>query len=340
MLAVLGLAAAQEPVIRGGVDLVDLLITVHDKKGALVKDLQQSDFTVLEDGKSQEIRRFARETDLPLTIGMLIDTSGSVATELAEERRAARQFFEQVLRKQDKAFVISFGREATLEQDVTDSLRKLEDGLDSVRAEEINIRPRQVVSQNQFQFPFPGGGGGVGGRGRSRFPIPTPTPQPRRNPPGGGRGGQITLGGTVLYDAIFLASDEVLKPQSGRKAIILITDGEDRGSKLRLSDAIEAAQKSDTMIYSIFVKPDRRGSGAEDVLERLSNETGGRVFRLERRNLDKIFAEINEELRSQYSLSYASSNPDRDGYFRRIEVRMKDKTQIATTRNGYYATDH
>lgn len=336
MLTLFGFAAAQEPTIRGGVDLVDLLITVHDKKGALVKDLHQSDFTVLEDGKPQEIRRFARETDLPLTIGMLIDTSGSVATELAEERRAARQFFEQVLRKQDKAFVISFGREATLEQDVTDSLPKLEDGLDSVRAEEINIRPRQVVSQNQFQFPVPN----PGGRRSSPFPIPTPSPQPRRNPPGGGRGGQITLGGTVLYDAIFLASDEVLKPLPGRKAIILITDGEDRGSKLRLSDAIQAAQKSDTIIYSIFVKPDRRGSGAEDVLERLSSETGGRVFRLERRNLDKIFAEINDELRSQYSLSYASSNPDRDGYFRRIEVRMKERTQQATTRNGYYATDH
>ena len=120
--------------------------------------------------------------------------------------------------------------------------------------------------------------------------------------------------------------------------IILITDGEDRGSKIRLSDAIETAQKSDTIIYSIYVKPDRFG-GAEDVLERLSGETGGRVFRLEKRNLDKIFTEINEELRSQYSLSYASSNPDRDGYFRKIEVRMKDKNQKAATRAGYYAVD-
>jgi VWFA-related protein len=332
-LAAIGFSLAQEPVIRGGVDLVDLLITVRDKKGNLVKDLEQSGFTVFEDGKQQEIRRFSRETELPLTLGMLIDVSGSVAEELVEERRAARQFFEQVLRKQDRAFVISFGREAMLEQDLTDSLRKLEDGLDEVRPDGLYSRPRQLIGQNQFPGQYPGGG-------RNRFPIPVPAPQPRRNPGPGGRGGQITLGGTVLYDAIYLASDEVLKPVSGRKAIILITDGEDHGSKVRLSEAIEAAQKSDTIIYSIFVKPDRRGSGADDVLERLSTETGGRMFRLERRNLDKIFAEINDELRSQYSLSYASSNPDRDGYFRKIEVRMKDKNQKAATRAGYYATDH
>lgn len=333
-LALLGFAAAQEPVIRGGVELVDLLVSVRDKKGVLVKDLQRSDFTVLEEGKQQEIRRFSRETDLPLTIGMLIDTSGSVAEELVEERRAARQFFEQVLRKQDKAFVISFGREAMLEQDVTESLRELQEGLDEVQVDDGLQRRRPLVGQNNFQFPFPGVGGGVGGR---RFPVPRPTPQPRN---GGGKNKQFTLGGTVLYDAIFLASDEVLKPISGRKAIILITDGEDRGSKIRLTGAIEAAQKSDTIVYSIFVKPDRRGMGADDILERISNETGGRMFRLEKRNLDKIFAEINQELRSQYSLSYSSSNPDRDGYFRKIEVRMKDKTQKATTRAGYYATDH
>ena len=176
-LAALGFAAAQEPVIRGGVDLVDLLITVRDKKGNLVKDLQQSDFTVLEEGKPQEIRRFSRETNLPLTIGLLIDISGSVADELPDERRAARQFFEQGLRKQDQAFVISFGREATLEQDVTDSLRKLEDGLDSVRVDDGSQRPRLGRNVVQYQFPgqYPGGG-------RNRLPIPMPTPQPRRNP--------------------------------------------------------------------------------------------------------------------------------------------------------------
>jgi VWFA-related protein len=145
------------------------------------------------------------------------------------------------------------------------------------------------------------------------------------------------VGGTVLYDAVFLAADEVLRPTTGRKAIILITDGEDQGSLVPLSRALEAAAKSDVIIYSIFVKPDRRGGVGEDVLERLSGETGGRIFRLEKRNLEKIFAEINEELRSQYSISYNPTNTARDGAYRRIEIQMADKSMKPQARKGYYA---
>jgi len=327
----LGVVAAQDVVIRGGVALVDLLVTVRDKKGALAKNLKQSDFRILEEGQEQQITRFARETDLPLTIGMLVDVSGSVAKEVSDERRAARQFFTQVLRPHDQAFLIGFSRKAELLQDTTDSIQKLQQGLDELLPGKASNPSQVVFAQFPGRFPLP-----IPGQGRGRVPRPRP---------GGGQGkgpgrvpgrGQV-VGGTVLYDAVFLAADEVLRPATGRKAIILITDGEDQGSLVPLSRALEAAVKSDVIIYSIFVKPDRRGGVGEDVLERLSGETGGRVFRLEKRNLEKIFAEINEELRSQYSISYSPTNTARDGAYRRIEIQMADKSMKPQARKGYYA---
>lgn len=310
----LGVSAAQETVIRGGVSLVDLLVTVRDKKGALLKDLKQTDFKVFEDGKQMEIRGFARETDVPLTIGMVVDISGSVATKIPEERLAARKFFDTVLRPQDQAFVISFGRSATLLQDMTGSKPKLQDGLDELGPDRLVATPPDVV---MAQFP----------RG-PRFPLPGPPP-PRR-----GKGPAIQMGGTVLYDAVFLAADEVLKPAGGRKAIILLTDGVDQGSKVTLSRALEAAQRYDVIVYSIQV---RSAMGRTvPVLEQLSTETGGRVFRLDGK-LDKIFAEISDELRSQYSLSYAQPEGSHDGAFHRIEIQTGNKSHKIQARKGYYA---
>lgn len=335
----------EDEIIRGGINLVDLLVSVRDKKGFVAANLQQTDFRILEDGKQQEIRRFARETDLPLTIGMVIDVSGSVADEVPDEQIAARKFFDQVLRPQDQAFLIRFAFQTEMLQDTTNSISKLQQGLDELGADlreppRFFVDPSNTNFMNYFQFPFPtpfpGGnpfpGGGGGGR---------------RNPyPGGGGGGgtpPITgprnrgNAGTVLYDAVFLASDEVLQPLTGRKAIILITDGEDHGSLVSLSEAVEATLKADTIVYSIFVKRDVFGAGSEDVLERLSGDTGGRVFRLQKRNLDKIFKEIEEELRAQYSISYVSSNPAEDGAYRRVDVQMVDKSYNARTRKGYFA---
>lgn len=321
--ALLGTAVfAQDPVIRGGVELVDLLVTVRDKKGALVKGLDQSQFRVFEDGVAQTIRRFARETQLPLTVGMLVDVSGSVAEEIPEERRAARQFFEQILRPSDRAFVMAFGRSATLLQEPTDSLRTLEAALDDLAADQFG--PPRL--EQRFQFP-----------GGPRLPPPFPG--------GGGRGGRVprvprapvAMGGTVLYDAVYLAAEEVLKPLEGRKAILVISDGEDQGSKVRFSEAIEAVQRADAIVYTIYVKPDRRRADGEDVLGRMAAQTGGRAYRLEKRNLPKIFAEISDELREQYSLSYSPSNTARDGTFRRIDVRMANQNHRAQTREGYYA---
>jgi VWFA-related protein len=335
---------SNDGVIRGGINLVDLLVSVRDKKGAVAANLTKDDFRILEDGTQQEIRNFTRETDLPLTIGMVVDVSGSVADEIPDERVAAQQFFSQVLRKQDQAFIISFASSADLLEDTTSSLSRLENGLDALAADRPRPRfltdpstPNPAIQYFQFPLPmpYPGGGGRYPG-GRSRTPYPAPYPG------GGGgtppiRGGGQQNKGTVLYDAVFLASDEVLKPLTGRKTIILITDGEDHGSLVSLSEAVEATLKADTIVYSIFVKRDVFGPNGEGVLQRLSGDTGGRVFTLQKRNLDKIFKEIEDELRSQYSISYVSTNSAEDGSYRRVDVQMADKSYTARTRKGYFA---
>src|SRR5215470_6905944 len=196
--------------IKVDVDVVSILASVRDNRGGLVANLEKNDFTVLEDSKEQSIKYFTRETDLPLTIGLLIDVSASQRNLIGIERNAATQFFSKVLRKKDEAFLISFGEEAELLQDYTSSAKLLEDGLNQLR-----------VSS------------GVGGL----HPGPVPTAgQPR---------------GTVLYDAVYLAANDKLKTEVGRKVIVVITDGEDQGSRLTMNQAVEAAQKSDAVIYCI-----------------------------------------------------------------------------------------
>jgi VWFA-related protein len=295
---VAALAAAQDDgtVIRGGVELVNVLATVRGKNGALISNLSQSDFRVFEDGKEQQIRYFSRETDLPLTIGMLIDVSGSMGALIPAEQRAAGLFFEKVLRPKDLAFIISFGKDAELLQDLTNSPRLLQKGLDALR---LNTR--------------------VGGL----HPGPVPTAQ--------------NLAGTVLYDAVYLAAQERLREETGRKVIILITDGEDTGSQVSREQAIEAAQKADAIIYGIYYNDPRYG-GNQGVLKRMAEETGGRVFDVGRRlNLDEIFQQIEEEMRSQYSISYSPANPAKDGSYRRLEIRTTHKDYKVQARKGYYA---
>lgn len=326
----LGVSAAQDAIIRGGVSLVDLLVTVRDKKGALLKDLSQSDFKILEEGKQVEIRNFVRQSDLPLNIGVLVDISGSVVGKIPEERLAARKFFDDVLRPQDEAFVISFGRSATLLQDTTGSKQKLQQALDEVQPDRLVSLPPDVVLAQ-----FPGGGGRMPRGGQMpRFPLPGPAPRGRGPGTGPGRGGGgIQMGGTVLYDAVFLAADEVLKPIAGRKVIILLTDGQDQGSRVTLSRAVEAAQKSDVIVYSIQV---RSAMGrVVDSLDTLSTDTGGRVYRLDGK-LDKIFAEISDELRSQYAVSFAPSFTD--GGYHTVDVEMSNKNYKAQARKGYYGS--
>src|ERR1035441_422127 len=291
------------PSISVDVDVVSILASVRDKHGALVPNLEKQDFTILEEGKAQTIKYFTKETDLPLTIGLLVDVSGSQRNLIDIERNAASQFFSQVLRKKDEAFLISFGEETELLQDYTGSARLLSQGLNGL----------QVSS-------------GVGGI--SPGPVPT-MGDPR---------------GTVLYDAIYLAASDKLKTEVGRKVIVVITDGVDQGSRMTRNQAIEAAQKSDAVIYSIDYSdpqaygPFGGGGGGEAELRKMSDETGGRVYKVDRRHsLEDVFKQLQEEMRSQYSIAYTPTNEVKDGGYRHLEVRLANKELKAQARKGYYA---
>jgi VWFA-related protein len=291
------------PVIKVQVNLVNVLCTVHDKHGGLVGNLEKTDFTVYEDGKKQELKYFTRETNLPLTLGLLVDVSASQERLMDIEKRAAYEFFKQVLKPKDEAFLLSFGAEAELLQDRTNSPNLLEDGL------------------NQLHLSVPLGGLHPG-------PVPTANSQ----------------AGTILYDAVYLAAHDVLKGEVGRKAVILITDGVDTGSKMSRDQAIRAAQLADTMIYSIYyVDPAAYGyfgggGGGEGELRRMSDETGGRVFKVDRRHtLSDAFQEIQAEMRSQYALGYSPTNAAKDGSYRKLDIRVSNKDYKVQARKGYYA---
>jgi len=304
-LGALLLAQDDSTTLKVEVNLVNILFNVRDKKGGLVGNLNKDDFKVFEDGKEQEVKYFNRETDLPLTIGLLIDVSASQMNLIEIEKNAAYQFFGTVLRKQDLAFLISFGEDAELLQDYTNSPKLLRAGLNGL----------QVSS-------------GVGGVGPG--PVPTIS-QPR---------------GTVLYDAVYLAAADQLKGQVGRKVLVLITDGEDEGSRYKISQAIEAAQKADSLIYG-FYYVDRRfymsrgmvfGGSSDSALRQMSEDTGGHVFHIDNHlTLQQAFDELQEEMRSQYAIGYTPSNPTKDGTFRKLEIKTTNKDWKVQARKGYYA---
>jgi VWFA-related protein len=327
------------------VKLVNVFANVRNKKGEIVRDLTKDQFLLDEDGRPQTIKYFSQETDLPLTLGLLVDTSGSQRRLIGEEREASGRFFDQVLRpEKDVAFVIHFDFEIELLQDLTSSRKLLDEALAQL-GESPQLQRRQGQGRGGgYPGGYPGGGGGYpggGGQGRGR------------------RGG----GGTDLYDAVLLGSDEIMKKQSGRKALIILSDGVDTGSKVTLTSCIEAAQRSDTLVYSIlFEDPEayqgggmggfgrggrgRMGRGpmppggghadGKKVLEQISRETGGRFFKVTKKEpLSKAYAEINDELRHQYSIGYTSDATDNRG-FRHIHISTTKKDLIVTTREGYY----
>jgi VWFA-related protein len=344
------LGQQQDATFSADVKVVNVLATVRNGKGDVVRDLTANDFSITEDGRPQTIRYFSRETDLPLTLGLLIDTSGSQRRVLPEERTASRRFFEQVLREdKDQAFVIHFEREVELLEDLTSSRQKLESALDSLDKPELQ---RQGSGGGDPGGGYPGGGGG------------------RRYPGGGGGGGGRFGGGTALYDAVFLAGDEVLRKQKGRKAVIVLSDGVDNASKTSLTGAIEAAQRSDTIVYSILFADEqgygvggggfppifgpgggRRGGGGrrmppreprpdgKKILERISKETGGSLFEVSKKHpLEDIYSRIEEELRSQYNLGYTSDRTGAGAEYRKIQVTAKQKGLTVQARDGYYAS--
>jgi VWFA-related protein len=292
------------PSISVDVNVVSVLTSVRDKKGTLMPSLAKNDFTILEDGKAQTIKYFTRESDLPLTIGLLVDVSGSQRNLINIEQAAAGQFFTQVLRKKDLAFLLMFGEEAELLQDYTGSSRLLQEGL------------KQLRVSSGVQGIHPG-------------PVPT-IGQPR---------------GTVLYDAIYLAANEKLKGEVGRKVICVITDGVDQGSRMTLNQAVEAAQKADAVIYSIdYSDPSAYGGfgfgggGGEGALRKMSEETGGHMYKVDRKHsLDQVFQELQDEMRSQYMIGYTPINEAKDGSYRKIDIKLANKDLKAQARKGYYA---
>jgi VWFA-related protein len=288
------------PTFRKNVNLVTVLFNVKDKHGVLVPNLGKEHFDLLEEGKPQTIKYFSALTDQPLTMGLLIDSSYSMNRTLPEEKIVAGGFLQKVLTPKDLAFVISFDVSVDLLQDLTNDMHLLRAGLDKAR---INTNTAGMAPMGR-----PG-------------PVPT-------------AGGDNK--GTLLFDAAYLASYEVLGRQSGRKAMIILTDGDDVGSKLKLKDAIEAAQKADVISYVLLITDPRFPSNYGD-MNKLAEQTGGRVITVSHPDkLDKAFAEIAAELRSQYSLGFSSDNPVNDGRFRRIEVKSKDGYKVQA-RKGYYA---
>ncbi|MBV8906520.1 MAG: VWA domain-containing protein [Acidobacteriia bacterium] len=322
-LPALRLAAQNTSTFSTEVRVVSVFATVRNKQGQLVNDLTQDDFLLTEDGRPQAIRYFSRETDLPLTLGLLVDTSGSMASVIGEERGASHVFLHDMVRpEKDQAFILHFDREAELLQDLTNSREKLEKACDLLA------------------IAAPGGGpGGYPGRRH---------------------------GGTVLYDALYLSSSELMSKEKGRKAAILLSDGKDNASKTPMSQAIESAQRADTMVYSILFEnepdypirpggfgrrrgglggpmpryPQASGPDGKKVLQQLAKETGGDFFEASKKlSIDKIYSRIQEELRNQYSLGYTSDQPNGGGY-RKISVTTKSKSLMVQARDGYYVDPH
>ena len=292
--------------LKVNVNVVQLFFNVKDKKGALIPSLTKDDLEILEDGKPQTIKYFAAESNLPLTLGILIDSSGSQERVLQMEKRVGGEFLNEILRDRDLAFAISFDVNVNLLQDFTNSVDVLKTALNSARIDII--------------------GGRIGG-----------TPYP------GGSNAPVVLRGTLLYDAVYLASNDELSQQVGRKAMILLTDGEDQGSQMRITDAIEAAQKSGSIIY-VLLCADRKfyGSGeysGKGKMTNLTKETGGRVIVVGDKSdkLKDAFNQIANELRNQYSIGYTPTNTALDGTLRKVEIRAKNKSYKIQARTAYYA---
>ncbi len=323
----------QSPAISVDVKVVNVFATVRNKHGEIVKNLTKDDFVLDEDGRAQTITYFTQETNLPLTLGLLVDTSLSQRRVLGDERSASFTFLDRVLREdRDKAFLIHFDREVELLQDLTSSKKKLESALHLLESPEQD-----------------GGYSPGGGRGQR-----------------GGRGGA----GTLLYDAVYLASNEVMTKQQGRKALIILSDGVDHGSKESLDSAVVAAQRADTIVYSILFsgeegagnRPGGFGRGGiggpwggiggggrrrfpqEDrpdgkkVLDRISRETGGHLFEVSKKDsIDQIYSSIEDELRNQYNLGYSPEKSDSTASYHRIHLATKAKDLVVQARDGYYS---
>jgi VWFA-related protein len=295
---------APSTTLKVSTEVVSVYAVVQDKKKHLVPDLNKEDFELEEDGTRQEIRYFSRETDTPITMGIMVDTSPSQGKVLGIEQEEAKAFLHQVMRVKDLAFVLHFDVDCELLQDFTADQRLLAHAID------------ETV---------------INGGGRGALPGPFPTSD--------------SGGATHLYDAIYLASNELLKNEVGRKVLILLTDGEDQGSRVKLQTALEAAQRSDVINYSVAII-DRSfywghtfGFSGDSVLKKLSDDTGGSVIEVNRaKDTSAAFQQIARELRTQYLLGYTPTNTKHDGAYRKIRVQVRNADYRVQARRGYYAS--
>jgi Ca-activated chloride channel homolog len=289
-----------EQVVKLGTQLVTVPFNVTDKKNRYINDLAKDDVEVLEDNKEQQVFSFERQTDLPITIAMLIDISGSQEWTLPEERAAGQRFFRRVLRpRKDLAAVVTFEHESVLVQDLTSDVEKLHRALDDVRL------PAQSAT--------------MGRRGGT--------------PPINNSG----VGSTAMFDSIYSVSSDLLRREAGRRVIILVTDGEDTSSSVKMREAIERTWRSEIIVYSIGIGgPMGVDSGT---LKKIAAETGGRAFfPRNEADLDAAYTQIDEDLRSQYILAYTPANGTKDGSFRTIQVKVKNHGDLTVRhRRGYFA---
>ncbi len=299
---------SQEPTetLKVNVNVVQLFFNVKDKHGALIPNLTKDDFEIKEDSTPQTIKYFTAETNLPLTLGIMIDASGSQRNVIDMEKEVGGAFLKQILTDKDEAFVISFDITVDLLQDFTRDTHRLQAALNKAK---VNV---DVSSGG-----VPGMGGG---------------PVPQHNSPG-----------TLLYDAVYLSAHDMLSKEVGRKAMILLTDGQDEGSRLKIQDAIEAAQKADSIVY-VLLCADRGfyggfGYSGEGDMRKLTEQTGGRVINVGNKfdKLREAFDQIAAELRSQYNIGYTPTNLKRDGSYRKLEIKSKQSYKIQA-RAGYYAS--
>lgn len=303
-----------DDVVRVETNLTNIFFTAADRQKRFVSTLEREDIRVLEDGVTQEIFTFQRNVDLPLSLAILIDCSGSEERTLPEEKAAAQSFLESVLRpNKDEAAVVSFTGEVTLEQGLTGNIARL----------------RRAIDQVEFVPPsgYIGGGVVVGG-----------------TPPISGTQQQLA-GSTAIWDAVWATSNELLSDSAEhtRRAIILLTDGEDTISQVRMQDAVNRAVKADALIYAIGIGDRYQFGINEGALKKLTGATGGRAyFPRNESELREAFVQIQKELREQYLVAYSSSNKNRDGSYRRVVIELlspelrKDNLKL-NYRPGYFA---
>jgi VWFA-related protein len=356
------------------VKLVNVYAIVRNKSGAIIQNLNKDDFAIAEDNRPQKISFFSHENNLPLTLGLLVDTSPSEYQMISQETEASRTFLDTVVDpKKDKAFLIHFDHKVELLQDVTSSLVKLENALATLQdsGDEPTLgRRAENIRQDEGQSQSSGG----------------------RDSEDGGPSSQSGGGSTThLFDAVYLASNNVLKQQTGRKALVIVGDGDDMGSMISKERAIRAAQQADALIYCIRIVdknfgkqeghkrhfgmpsvgmpgigvpglggpgiggqgpggspgdggPGMGGGGGAPVdrsegkknLEALAVQTGGALFEVSKKEpLEDIFTQIQQELRSQYSMGYTPNANAAAGY-RHIQVTVKPKGLKVQAREGYY----